>query len=159
MIITQDQESREAVGPIKISQAGPTPGKGKTDPAKGRLSFDPVDPGAYEIQVNLEGDLEEKYEAPEVSRFSVAGGEEKLVLLNLKRLVFWIEIELVGQDDLPIANEKYRITSADGTVANGHLNSKGWARVEPPGPGECEVTFPNLDQEAWEEIDSLTEAL
>lgn len=66
----------------------------------------------------------------------------------------WIEIELVGEDDKPIPGEKYRVTLPDGSVDEGTLDQNGWARVEGFEKGECEVTFPDLDQEAWEFIES-----
>jgi type VI secretion system secreted protein VgrG len=63
----------------------------------------------------------------------------------------WIEIELVDEDGNPVPGEPYRITLPDGsTVADGTLNEKGWARVDHIDPGTCQVTFPNLDKDAWE---------
>lgn len=62
----------------------------------------------------------------------------------------WIEIELVGEDDMPIAGEKYEIETPDGTIAKGTLDTNGFAKVEGFSPGECKVSFPNLDKDAWE---------
>ena len=62
----------------------------------------------------------------------------------------WIEIEMVGEDNKPIPSEAYRITLPDGSVAEGTLDDKGFARVEGIDPGTCKITFPRLDQEAWE---------
>ena len=42
-----------------------------------------------------------------------------------------------------------RITLPDGTVAEGTLDEKGFARVDGIDPGACQITFPNLDKEAW----------
>ena len=64
----------------------------------------------------------------------------------------WIEIELVGEDDKPIPGIRYRVTLPDETVAEGSLDEKGFARVESFEPGPCKVTFPDLDEEAWEKI-------
>ncbi|HDP24291.1 MAG TPA: hypothetical protein ENN34_02500 [Deltaproteobacteria bacterium] len=64
----------------------------------------------------------------------------------------WIEIELVGEDDKPIPGEKYRITLPDGCLAQGTLDEKGFARVEGFEPGTCTVSFPDIDQDAWEKI-------
>ena len=45
----------------------------------------------------------------------------------------------------------YRITLPDGeTLAEGTLDEKGFARVSNIDPGSCKITFPSLDQEAWE---------
>ena len=56
----------------------------------------------------------------------------------------------MGEDDEPVPGEVYRVTLPDGKVAEGTLDEKGFARVEGIDPGTCKVTFPNLDQEAWE---------
>lgn len=62
----------------------------------------------------------------------------------------WIEIELVDEDDNPIPGERYEIELPDGSVARGTLDNNGFARVEGIDPGTCQITFPELDQEAWE---------
>ena len=64
----------------------------------------------------------------------------------------WIECELVGEDDEPIPGEKYRITLPDGTVNEGTLDDKGFVRVEDIQSGTCQITFPDLDKDAWEKI-------
>ena len=62
----------------------------------------------------------------------------------------WIEIQLVDEDSKPVPGEAYKITLPDGTtVADGTLDDKGFARVSNIDPGNCQVTFPNLDQDAW----------
>jgi type VI secretion system secreted protein VgrG len=63
----------------------------------------------------------------------------------------WIEIQLVDEDGKPVAGEPYRVTLPDGTVADGTLDNKGFARIDHIDPGSCQVTFPNMDQEAWEQ--------
>ncbi|MGE3166565.1 MAG: type VI secretion system Vgr family protein [Planctomycetota bacterium] len=63
----------------------------------------------------------------------------------------WIEIELLDEDDLPVAGEPYRLELSDGTVATGTLDAHGFARVEGIPTGDCRVTFPKLDEDAWEE--------
>jgi hypothetical protein len=62
----------------------------------------------------------------------------------------WIQIELYGEDGEPIPRERYRITLPDGHVSRGRLDGNGRARVDPLEPGTCYVTFPDLDEEAWE---------
>jgi type VI secretion system secreted protein VgrG len=63
----------------------------------------------------------------------------------------WIEIELVDEEGNPVPGERYEVTLPDGqTVARGTLDENGLARIEGIDPGQCKVTFPNLDQEAWE---------
>jgi len=62
----------------------------------------------------------------------------------------WIEINLVDDEGMPVAGERYRVTLPDGsTIAEGTTNEKGFARVNNIDPGSCKVTFPNLDGRAW----------
>ncbi len=63
----------------------------------------------------------------------------------------WIEIELVDEEGNPVPGERYEITLPDGkTVARGTLDENGFARVDGIAPGECKITFPRLDKDAWE---------
>lgn len=62
----------------------------------------------------------------------------------------WIEIRLVDEEGSPVCNERYRIELPGGTVAEGSLDHDGVARVEGIDPGTAKVTFPEIDQEAWE---------
>ena len=62
----------------------------------------------------------------------------------------WHEIELVDEDGNPVAGEAYKVTLPDGTVDSGTLDGNGFCRIEGIKPGTCQVTFPNLDKDAWE---------
>lgn len=62
----------------------------------------------------------------------------------------WIEIEIVGEDDVGIPGEAFKITTPDGRVVSGTTGPDGVAKVIGLDPGTCKVTFPNLDKEAWE---------
>jgi hypothetical protein len=64
----------------------------------------------------------------------------------------WVEIELVGEDDEPIPGARYRITAPGGTVREGELDEEGRARLDGIAPGACRVTFPELDEDAWEPV-------
>lgn len=65
----------------------------------------------------------------------------------------WIEIELVGEDDSPVPGESYRVKLPDGSVVEGTLDTEGCARVSGFSKGgPCEISFPYLDQDAWEEL-------
>ncbi len=67
----------------------------------------------------------------------------------------WIEIELVGEDNKPIPNEKYKIVLPDGSIKEGKLDQNGWSRVEGNPAGRYEVTFPELDKDAWKFIEAV----
>lgn len=63
----------------------------------------------------------------------------------------WIEVHLVDEAGADVPNEAVKITLTDGTIAEGTTNEKGKFRVDNIDPGNCQVTFPNLDQDAWKE--------
>ena len=68
-----------------------------------------------------------------------------------ERITSWIEIELVDEAGQPVPNERYEITAPDGeTIKRGHTNERGQAHVAVPEPGTCQISFPDLDQAAWE---------
>jgi hypothetical protein len=75
--------------------------------------------------------------------------------MNGEKHLHWIEIELVGEDDKPIPNEKYKVVLPDGGIKEGNLDQNGWARVEGDPAGQCEVTFPELDKDAWKFIEAI----
>lgn len=62
----------------------------------------------------------------------------------------WIEIILVDMDGKPVPNVRYRITPPGGSPVEGRLNEHGQAGVYNIDPGNCKVTFPDLDKDAWE---------
>ena len=66
----------------------------------------------------------------------------------------WIAIQLVGEDDKPVPGVSYRVLLADGSAREGVLDSDGSARIDGIAPGTCMVTFPGLDQDAWDAIAS-----
>lgn len=67
--------------------------------------------------------------------------------------VHFVEILLVDMADAPVPGERYRIELPDGTVRQGVLDAEGRARIDGlKTGGTCKVTFPNLDQDAWEGI-------
>ena len=69
---------------------------------------------------------------------------------KVKPVVTWLEIALVGEDKSPIPSMKYRVKLPNAEIVQGFLNKQGKARIENiPSPGECEVTFPDLDTDAW----------
>ena len=66
----------------------------------------------------------------------------------------WIEIELVDEEDAPVPGVPYKVTLPDNKVAEGTLDATGFARIDGIDPGTCKVSFPTLDEEAWEFIES-----
>ncbi len=64
----------------------------------------------------------------------------------------WIEIELIDEADGPIAGQLCRFTLPDGTTRTGQTNDEGVARLDGIMPGECQISFTELDQRSWERI-------
>jgi hypothetical protein len=62
----------------------------------------------------------------------------------------WVEIILVDMEGKPVPGVKYRITPPGGQPVEGRLNEHGQAGLYQIEPGNCKVTFPDLDKDAWE---------
>ena len=62
----------------------------------------------------------------------------------------WIEIILVDNEGKPMPGVKYRITPPSGQPVEGRLNEHGQAGLYQIDPGNCKITFPDLDKDAWE---------
>ena len=62
----------------------------------------------------------------------------------------WVEIVLVDDAGQPVTGESFEIKLPDGSVATGTTDEKGKGRVENIDPGSVEVSFPELDKDAWE---------
>lgn len=61
----------------------------------------------------------------------------------------WIEIELLDQRDKPVPHERYRVLAPGKKKIEGFLDDKGLARVSGIDPGNCTITFPDLDAASW----------
>jgi len=73
------------------------------------------------------------------------------------RLRSWIAIQLIGEDDAPIPNEKYSVLLPGGTIVSGTLDAEGMASIQNIPSGVCSVSFPDLDKEAWTPVKTSTE--
>ena len=64
-----------------------------------------------------------------------------------------IEIELLGEDGGPLTSpERYIIELPDGSTREGTLRSGKLRLSGLELEATCKLTFPNLDQEAWEPV-------
>jgi type VI secretion system secreted protein VgrG len=56
---------------------------------------------------------------------------------------------LLDQTGKPVPGEAYQIELPDGSTVEGNLDSKGLARVDGIDPGNCKISFPNIDKKSW----------
>lgn len=62
----------------------------------------------------------------------------------------WIELELVGEDGVAVADEEFLVVTADGEELRGKTDANGLARLEGIADGDCSICFPALDRDAWD---------
>ncbi len=144
-------DTKEALIGVKLQVTGPQTLDGQTVGSPALASFRNLKPGEYTVGVASMGQYAEEFQPPSDTTATVPGGGLKQVVLEVGPTA-WIEIVLVGEDDKPIPGERYRIKFSDGTIKEGELDSEGRARFEGIARGQCEVTFPELDKDAWRQI-------
>lgn len=149
LVQVQREDTKQFLAGVDVKLDGPTKGNGKTSAGSGIVLFDPVDPGSYQTDVTLTGKQAEEFEKPQPVKFSVEPGEDKAVLVEVKRITHWVAIALVDEDDHPVPEARYRITLPDGVIKEGRLNAAGTARLEDVQPGNCKISFPDYDGDDW----------
>jgi type VI secretion system secreted protein VgrG len=140
-----------------ISPTAPTAAE-PPDPPKDAKEAAKADPGKSDEPKPLEPPKPKKYSSaakvlkdadedgtPFCEECSRASEEEE------EQKTSWIEFQLVGEDGKPIPDEAYSVKMPDGTVEEGNLDDEGKGKVEGFEKGDCKISFPNLDQEAWED--------
>lgn len=61
----------------------------------------------------------------------------------------WVEFRLVDEDGKPVGDVAYKVTLPDGDVFRGRLNSQGMVRFDSIDPGDCQISFTELDGSEW----------
>lgn len=111
------------------------------------LEADNADPGQVEDVKAVQKETKTgKYGSVPMQPFTPPASPEEWEGKELS----WIEVELVGEDDKPITGELCEITVPDGRVYKSSTDHKGLVKVTGFEPGQCKITFPRLDQDAWE---------
>jgi len=64
----------------------------------------------------------------------------------------WIQIELVDAAGRPIPNEPYKVELPDGGIRQGALDAAGRAYIGEIKPGQCRVSFPDIDANEWRAV-------
>lgn len=62
----------------------------------------------------------------------------------------WVEIVVADMEGKPVPNLRYRVTPPGGEPVEGRLNEHGQAGLYQIEAGNCKITFPDLDKDAWE---------
>ncbi len=72
--------------------------------------------------------------------------ESDLIKMN------WLLIELIGEDGSPIPEEHFKIELPDKSIREGVLDKEGkYFCCDFEKEGNCKISFPNIDKDAWEE--------
>jgi hypothetical protein len=61
----------------------------------------------------------------------------------------FIELELLDDAGLPVADEAYFVELPDGSTKSGRTDAQGRARVEGVDPGTAKISFPDLDKKSY----------
>ena len=88
-------------------------------------------------------------DAATVEELEIEPGEFEPVVV-VERETTWIGLELVDEMDQPVASEHFEITGPDGRVRRGRTDANGRARISGIPPGTYQISFPRLDEDAWE---------
>ena len=64
----------------------------------------------------------------------------------------WIQIELVDAAGRPVPDEAYRVELPDGGIREGRLDAAGRAYIGDIKPGQCRVSFPEIDANEWRAV-------
>jgi hypothetical protein len=111
------------------------------DPQKAEAA-DVADPGEVEkVKAEQRKTQSGKYGSVPVKASKAPETEEEKAVKKS-----WIEIVAVDEKDRPLPGERYKIALPDGSVTEGTLDEKGFARIEGIEPGSCTVTFPEVDK-------------
>ena len=86
---------------------------------------------------------QKKLDAAKAARDASGGGS------GSRKPKTWVAVRLIDQDGQAVTGEAYRLVLPDGSVQDGTLDDSGEAFVNGIDPGECQVTFPNLDAKEW----------
>jgi hypothetical protein len=61
----------------------------------------------------------------------------------------WVAIKLIDKDGKPVPGASYKVKLPDASVVTGALNEKGEVQFDDIDPGQCLITFPEIDAKEW----------
>jgi hypothetical protein len=142
-------DTREAVTDVKVVVKGPTAGAKSTSGKHGTALFEPVDPGAYVVQVTLSGEAAETFEKPTDETVSVSGGATQVVLFQLTPPASLVVKVLQKTDQKPIHAAPVEIHGPKGMkLATDGAGIARFARV-PVGAYEITIRFAAADKKLY----------
>ena len=68
-----------------------------------------------------------------------------------KNKTHFVGFQLNDDAGKPLPGVAYEVTLPDQSVASGTTDEKGEVMITNLDPGDCQITFPGMDEEAWEE--------
>jgi hypothetical protein len=105
-----------------------------------------------EGRLGSDGHLEKRNIDPGTARLTLLGSKaEPIEVSDIpdEEEVSFVEIALLDDNDAPVAGQRYEVTLPDGSVRSGTLDEKGFAFISEVPLGNCKVSFPDLDADAW----------
>ncbi len=79
-------------------------------------------------------------------------GDQQTVTVHIHRPTTWVVIRMIDMEGKPVPGIRFRLKLPDGTVEEGTLDGNGMRRRDGLEPASCSVCFPDLDQDAWEQL-------
>lgn len=121
---------------------------------KGYKYFGNLDPGECEIgfpELEPYCELVTSITASKRTDPTLGGGITGLV--GVAAPLESITIELKSDAGAPVPKERYRLKTPDGDIAQGFLEDSGKTTIHGISAGDCEVSFPDIDQDyvSWVE--------
>lgn len=118
---------------------------GETSPGAPPFVIVPPFPGSVQAKSSSSGQQGQS-EKPEPAKTEPKKGPEK------EKPLYSAEFELVGEDGKGVALEKFRVTLPDGSVREGVTDLQGRIKIDDiETQGSCKISFPELDQDCWED--------
>jgi hypothetical protein len=60
----------------------------------------------------------------------------------------WVQFKLIDENGDPVPSVAYTVKLPDGSMQEGKLDSQGLVRFDNIDPGQCEITFTEIDGNA-----------
>jgi hypothetical protein len=74
---------------------------------------------------------------------------EESRVLRVRPARTWVSIELLDDAGDPVRDIAFELELPDGSKRSGRLDERGRARFDGIKPGECKLSFPDIDASEW----------